>query len=101
VGIKEGGELFLYGKVTRDKKGHWVMKQPEYEIVQEDAESYIHIDRVVPVYNLTDKLSQRVMRRIMFEATQKVPFSAPEFYPAPTGLMPRQEAFRIIHFPSR
>jgi ATP-dependent DNA helicase RecG len=98
-GIKEGGELFLYGKVTRDKKGHWVMKQPEYEIVQEDAESYIHIDRVVPVYNLTDKLSQRVMRRIMFEATQRVPFTAPEFYPAPAGLMSRQEAFRIIHFP--
>jgi ATP-dependent DNA helicase RecG len=98
-GIKEGGELFLYGKVTRDKKGFWVMKQPEYEIVQEDAESYIHIDRVVPVYNLTDKLSQRVMRRIMFEATQKVPFAAPEFYPVPPGLMPRQEAFRIIHFP--
>jgi ATP-dependent DNA helicase RecG len=98
-GIKEGCELFLYGKVTRDKKGHWVMKQPEYELVQEDAESYIHIDRVVPVYALTDKLSQRVMRRIMFEATQKVPFAAPEFYPTPTGLMPREEAFRIIHFP--
>jgi ATP-dependent DNA helicase RecG len=39
------------------------------------------------------------MRRIMFEATQKTPFTAPEFYPAPPGLMPRQEAFRIIHFP--
>jgi ATP-dependent DNA helicase RecG len=98
-GVKEGCELFLYGKVSRDKRGHWVMKQPEYEIVQEDAESYIHIDRVVPVYALTDGLTQRVMRRIMFEATQKTPFAAPEFYPAPTGLMPRQEAFRVIHFP--
>ena len=98
-GVKEGCELFLYGKVTRDKKGHWVMKQPEYEIIQEDAESYIHIDRVVPIYALTDGLTQRVMRRIMFEATQKTPFAAPYFYPEPPGLMPRQEAFRVIHFP--
>jgi ATP-dependent DNA helicase RecG len=98
-GIKEGCELFLYGRVTRDKKGHWLMKQPEYELVQEDAESHIHIDRVVPVYALTDGLTQRVMRRIMFDATQRTPFEAPEFYPVPPGLMPRQEAFRVIHFP--
>jgi len=98
-GVKEGCELFLYGRVSKDKRGHWVMKQPEYELVQEDAESYIHIDRVVPIYSLTDGLTQRVMRRIMFEATQKTPFTAPGFYPEPPGLMPRQEAFRIIHFP--
>ena len=98
-GVKEGCELFLYGRVSRDKKGHWVMKQPEYEIIQEDAESYIHIDRVVPIYALTDGLTQRVMRRIMFEATQKTPFAAPAFYPEPPGLMPREEAFRVIHFP--
>jgi ATP-dependent DNA helicase RecG len=98
-GIKEGSELFLYGRVTRDKRGHWVMKQPEYEIVQEDAESHIHIDRVAPIYALTDGLTQRIMRRIMFEATQRTPFDAPSFYPEPPGLMPRQEAFRVIHFP--
>jgi len=38
-GVKEGCELFLYGRVSKDKRGHWVMKQPEYELVQEDAES--------------------------------------------------------------
>ena len=35
----------------------------------------------------------------MFEATQKIPFRAPEFYPAPEPMMARQEAFRVIHFP--
>lgn len=98
-GIKEGCEVFLYGKVSRDKKGRWIMKQPDYEIVHHDAESYIHIDRITPIYNLTEGLSQRVIRKIMFEATQKTPFSAPEFYPAPKRLIPRQEAFRVIHFP--
>ena len=73
-GIKEGCEIFLFGRVNRDKKGRWVMKQPEYEIVHHDSESYIHIDRIAPIYNLTEGLSQRVMRRIMFEATQRTVF---------------------------
>ena len=98
-GIKEGSELFLFGRMDRDKKGRWVMNNPDYEIIHDDAESYIHIDRIAPIYNLTEGLTQRVLRRIMFEATQKVPFSAPEFYPAPTQMMARQEAFRVIHFP--
>jgi ATP-dependent DNA helicase RecG len=98
-GIKEGCDLFLYGKLDRDKKGRWVMNNPDYEIAHDDAESYIHIDRIAPIYNLTDGLSQRVVRRIMFEATQKVAFSAPEFYPAPERMISRQEAFQIIHFP--
>jgi len=98
-GIKEGCEVFLYGKVSRDTKGRRTMGNPEYEIIHHDAEAYIHIDRIAPIYNLTDGLSQRVMRRLMFEATQRVPFTAPEFYPAPPKMMPRQEAFRIIHFP--
>jgi ATP-dependent DNA helicase RecG len=98
-GIKEGCDIFLYGKLIRDKKGRWVMNQPDYEIAHDDAESYIHIDRIAPIYNLTEGLTQRVLRRLMFEATQKVAFDAPEFYPAPPKMMSRQEAFRIIHFP--
>ena len=98
-GIKEGCDIFLYGKLVRDKKGRWVMSQPEYEIAHEDAESYIHIDRIAPIYPLTEGLSQRVLRRLMFEASQRVAFEAPEFYPAPADMMSRQEALRIIHFP--
>jgi ATP-dependent DNA helicase RecG len=98
-GIKEGGEVFLFGRVNQDKKGRWTMSNPEYEIAHDDDESYIHIDRIAPIYNLTEGLTQRVLRRIMFEATQKIAFHAPEFYPAPAQMMPRQEAFRVIHFP--
>jgi ATP-dependent DNA helicase RecG len=98
-GIKEDVDLFLFGKVTKDKKGRWTMGNPEYEIAHEDAESYIHIDRIAPIYNLTEGLSQRVLRRIMYVATQRTPFNAPEFYPAPGRMISRQDAFRIIHFP--
>src|SRR5476651_1934794 len=72
-GIKEGGDVFLFGRVNRDTKGRWTMSNPEYEIAHDDAESYIHIDRIAPIYNLTEGLTQRILRRIMFEATQKTP----------------------------
>jgi ATP-dependent DNA helicase RecG len=98
-GIKEGCDIFVFGRPMRDKKNRWTMNNPDYEIAHDDAERHIHIDRIAPIYNLTDGLSQRVLRRIMFEATQKTTFNAPEFYPAPARMMPRQEAFGVIHFP--
>jgi ATP-dependent DNA helicase RecG len=98
-GIKEACDIFLYGRITRDGKGRLTMGNPDYEIAHDDAESYIHIDRIAPIYALTEGLTQRVLRRLMYEATQKAAFSAPEFYPAPERMMSRQEAFRIIHFP--
>jgi ATP-dependent DNA helicase RecG len=99
-GIKEGCDIFLFGKVSKDKKGRWTMGNPEYEIAHQDAESYIHVDRITPIYNLTEGVSQRVLRRLMYLATQSTPFTAPEFYPAPAKMISREEAFRIIHFPA-
>jgi ATP-dependent DNA helicase RecG len=97
--LTEGRDLFLYGKLGKSKSGTWMMMFPDFELIENDADSFIHIDRIAPIYNLTDGIPQRAMRRLMFEATQRTPFHAPEFYPAPMELMPRQEAFRAIHFP--
>jgi len=97
--LTEGRELFMYGKLGRSKSGTWVMMFPDFELIENDADSPIHIDRIAPIYNLTEGLKQREMRRLMFEATQRTTFDAPEFYPAPKQMMARQEAFRVIHFP--
>src|SRR5580658_1291510 len=95
--LVEGKEIFLYGKLGKSKSGTWMMMFPDFELIENDAESFIHIDRIAPIYKLTEGLKPHEMRKIMFEATQRTPFHAPEFYPAPTGLMPRQEAFKMIH----
>lgn len=95
----EGRELFMYGKLTKSKSGTWVMMFPEIEMIVDDADSFVHVDRIAPIYGLTEGLTQMVMRRVMFEATQRMPFTAPEFYPAPKEMPTRQEAFRVIHFP--
>jgi ATP-dependent DNA helicase RecG len=97
--LTEGRELFMYGKLGKSKSGTWVMMFPDFELIENDADSYIHIDRIAPIYNLTEGLPQRLMRRLMFEATQRTPFHAPDFYPVPDKMISRQEAFRAIHFP--
>ena len=95
----EGRELFMYGKLGKSKSGTWVMMFPEIEMIENGADSFVHVDRIAPIYDLTEGLTQMTMRRIMFEATQKTPFDAPEFYPAPAQMVKRQDAFRTIHFP--
>jgi len=97
--LLEGRELFLYGKLGKSKSGTWMMMFPDFELIENDADSFIHIDRIAPIYNLTEGVPQRAMRRLMFEVTQRIAFHTPEFYPAPTRMMSRQEAFRVIHFP--
>src|SRR5258708_21968172 len=87
-GIKEGGDVFLFGKLTRDKKGRWTMNNPDYEMAHDDAESHIHIDRIAPIYNLTEGLTQPVLRRLMFDATQPAPFPPPHFFPPPPPPLP-------------
>jgi ATP-dependent DNA helicase RecG len=95
----EGRELFMYGRLGRSKSGTWVMMFPEVEMIEEDSESHIHVDRITPIYRLTEGVKQMPLRRLMFEATQRTPIFAPEFYAAPVAMMPRAEAFRVIHFP--
>ena len=95
----EGRELFMYGKLGKSKSGTWVMMFPEVEMIEEGADSFVHMDRITPIYPLTEGVTQLALRRMMYEATQKTPIHAPEFYPAPDEMMPRAEAFRVIHFP--
>jgi ATP-dependent DNA helicase RecG len=95
----EGRELFMYGRLGKSKSGTWVMMFPEIEMIEEDTDTFIHTDRIAPVYPLTEGVKQRELRRIMFDGTQRMPIEAPEFYPVPEKMMPRAEAFRVIHFP--
>ena len=93
-----GTELFVFGKVKKEKSG-WSTAPVELEIIENDADSYIHVDRLTPIYPLTAGLYARVMRRIMFQATQLFPLHIPEFYPVPNEFMSKAEAYRTFHFP--
>jgi ATP-dependent DNA helicase RecG len=93
-----GKELIVYGKLVAGKKG-WTMVHPEFEILEHDEDELVHMNRITPIYPLTEGLSQRVLRRIQFGLTRWADFEFPEYYPAPSDLQTLSAAFPSVHFP--
>lgn len=66
--FKMGEQLILSGVVKQDpywRKG-FVIDNPEYELVDDDKENFIHTSRIVPFYRTTAGMSVRVLRSLMF-----------------------------------
>ncbi len=58
-----GDEVLVFGKLSGLKPR--TMDHPETEVVQADEESAIHMNRIVPVYPLTEGLPQRWLRGLI------------------------------------
>jgi ATP-dependent DNA helicase RecG len=58
-----GDEVLVFGKLSGLKPRS--MDHPETEVVQADEESTIHMNRIVPVYPLTEGLPQRWLRGLI------------------------------------
>lgn len=59
--LTPGKEGFFTGTV-----GKWnglCLRNPDYEMLSNDDEDRLHTGRIVPVYRLTEKVSQRMLRR--------------------------------------
>ncbi|MFM1768364.1 MAG: ATP-dependent helicase RecG [Verrucomicrobiota bacterium] len=115
-----GDELMVYGK-PRSLRPRTI-DHPETEVVcavGEDApaaERSIHLDRIVPIYGLTEGLPQRSIRALAWRALERfgpllvdphpalttpAPAGAPGAAP-PTAPLPTPgyaEAVRLLHFP--
>jgi len=56
-------EVYLFGKV-QFSYGKWEMPSPGYEIIEKNKE-LLHTMRIIPVYSLTEGLSEKVLRSKM------------------------------------
>ncbi|MCK5558390.1 MAG: DEAD/DEAH box helicase, partial [Candidatus Hydrogenedentes bacterium] len=96
-----GLTAFFTGEVI--KYGGLQLRNPEYEFVPETEQSTIHTGRIVPVYGVTEGISQRQMRAIMWEAVDNHASRFSEMLPADTLArhnFPRIDvALRNVHFP--
>ncbi len=108
-----GDEVFVYGKLSETKPR--VMTHPETEVIEGGEESFIHINRIAPVYPLTEGLPQRWLRGLIWRTLEKferhiiepalgVPASAgSRATPPPEGGTPnlptRVNAVHMTHFP--
>ncbi|MCX7721473.1 MAG: ATP-dependent DNA helicase RecG [Verrucomicrobiae bacterium] len=117
-----GSEVFVFGKLTSDRPP--TMDHPETEVVESDEEDFVHLNRIVPVYPLTEGLSQRWLRSLVWRALNQYEAQISEPWagavilgagglaearatPRQLGLgeaeipamPPRARAIRMLHFP--
>ena len=91
--------LSISGKVEQ-YIGRLVMYHPEYEQVDQEQ---LNTKRIVPVYALTARLSQRWLRRVMYSVVNqwapKIPEYMTEYILKDANLMDLSNALTEIHFP--
>jgi ATP-dependent DNA helicase RecG len=99
--IRRGERIIVYGKVERF--GALTMIVDDFELLTGDAEDTLHTGRIVPIHPTTEGLSPRVIRTIVFHALTasrgEIPEIVPESLRLERGLLDRDRAFRLLHFP--
>jgi ATP-dependent DNA helicase RecG len=64
-----GDEVFVFGKLKETKPR--TMDHPETEVIEGGEESFIHINRIAPIYPLTEGLPQRWLRGLIWRTLEK------------------------------
>ncbi|MFM2296050.1 MAG: ATP-dependent helicase RecG, partial [Verrucomicrobiota bacterium] len=95
-----GREFLVFGKLDDEKKPR-TFTHPETERIEADDDEAIHVNRIVPIHPLTEGLTARVLRSLVWRALEKFESQIPEPTPA-LGLKiypTRANAIRMTHFP--
>ena len=97
--FQKGDEVLVYGKLSELKPR--AMDHPETEVVVPGEENFIHLNRIVPIYPLTEGLSQRWLRAFIWRSWPELKNAIGEPWPARLfpGLPSRLEAMQMLHFP--
>ncbi len=98
--FKSGRRIVISGTVDQHL-GHLTLKKPEWEPLSKEL---LHTARIVPVYPLTEGLTNRWVRRLINGVVEfwasKVPDPLPESIRSRAKLLDLTTALREIHFPS-
>lgn len=94
-----GTQVVLAGKVEQ-YLGRPTMNGPEIEPIEQE---HLHTNRIVPVYPLTAGLTQKNLRRILYQTISywapRIPDYIPEHVRTSVKLMPLSRALINVHFP--
>ncbi|HUZ07532.1 MAG TPA: ATP-dependent DNA helicase RecG [Candidatus Paceibacterota bacterium] len=63
-----GDEVFVFGKLKETKPR--TMDHPETEVIEAGEGSFIHINRIAPIYPLTEGLQQRWLRGLIWRTLE-------------------------------
>ncbi len=94
-----GDEVMVFGKVKTLKPR--TIDHPETEVIDSGEELLIHIDRIAPIYPLTEGLPQRFVRGLVWRTLAGFEQLINEPHPslALPDLPARANALHMIHFP--
>ncbi len=94
-----GDEVFVYGKPLSLKPR--TIDHPESEVIEGGEELAIHINRIAPIYPLTEGLPQRWLRSLIWRTLEEFGglIAEPRQDFCPKGFISRAAAIRQVHFP--
>jgi len=100
--LRPGVSGVFYGEVETYKG--LALKSPEFEVWEAGADSGLHTGRIVPIYRLTEKLSQRMLRTWIADVLSLADGTLPETLPRRVldaeGFAPLAACVQQLHFPS-
>ena len=96
--IAAGHRLIVFGK-PKERAGKLYIDHPEFEII-EGEELSIHVNRITPIYRLTEGITQRMFRAAVFRVLEGLDLAAlADRLPRSLDPTPYGIALRNIHFP--
>ncbi|MBI4801821.1 MAG: ATP-dependent DNA helicase RecG [Elusimicrobia bacterium] len=100
--VAPGAKIWLVGR-PEDPLFKTRLRAEEYYCAHDLAAQRRHVNRLVPVYGLTEGLTPKVMREAAFRAVIEKAGDTGEFIPgrlmAKRGLIARDLAVKAVHFP--
>ncbi len=100
--FKKGDKVTLYGKVELFDRLQII--QPEFEIPTAGDPVSIHMGRIVPVYSLTETVTQKYLRGLAFQTVERcrsqISETLPTYIIAREKLVDLSFALTNIHFPA-
>lgn len=113
--FSRGDEVLVFGRPLGLKPR--TIDHPEIEVLEGGEENFIHLNRITPIYPLTEGLPQRWLRALLWRTLQTFAGEIPEPWPLKLALSPanspqpnnspdtpelypsRAAALRMLHFP--
>ncbi|WCJ61234.1 ATP-dependent DNA helicase RecG [Fontisphaera persica] len=98
--FRVGDEVIVFGAVRHLRPA--TMDHPETEVLEADEEAGAHFERITPVYPLTEGLTQRWLRGLVWRTLRQLAHQISETHPelVQAGYLPRGEALNRLHFPA-
>jgi ATP-dependent DNA helicase RecG len=95
--LAAGQTVVLYGR-PKEIRNRIYFDHPEFEVVDETDENLIHLDRITPIYPLTEGLRQRALRELLYRGLERLD-SIPDRAVLPGYVASLRTTLRQLHFP--